>query len=89
MSLGENPTTDYPLVCDKGCYLNGFKLSKKKKQSAFRNQRNVICDEIRSLFKLKQYRNFFDTILLWWNMLWFLSLDFLYYYGPDLQLLKN
>ena len=33
MSLGENPTTDYPLVCDKGCYLNGFKLSKKKNKA--------------------------------------------------------
>ena len=52
MPLGENPTTDYPLVCDKGSSLNGFKLSKKK-QSAFRNQRNVIYDERRSLFKLK------------------------------------
>ena len=31
MSLGENPTTDYPLVCDKGSSLNGFKLSKKNK----------------------------------------------------------
>ena len=31
MSLGENTTTDYPLVCDKGSSLNGFKLSKKNK----------------------------------------------------------
>ena len=51
MSLGENTTTDYTLVCDKGSSLNGFKLSKKNK--ALRNQRNVIYDERRSLFKLK------------------------------------
>ena len=33
MPLGENPTTDYPLVCDKGSSLNGFKLSKKKNKA--------------------------------------------------------